>query len=184
MARRTKTLETWCQDNNRLDILEEWDKEKNKSLRFPKHTCDVNYNTPSNVHWKCHKNHEWEASVVSRTIFNLKCPMCHPETIVLPVGTNYGCLTIIGGFEEYKKDVADSKIEQLKRDKADFLKGIRKQNSNISSVDFYEHQIESFENRELYKCQCKCGQVQYLSEFQFLEKKTSFFVLVLKMNVD
>lgn len=46
------------------------------------------------------------------------------------------------------------------RDKEDFLKGIRKQNSNISSLEFYDDQIEKYKTQERYKCQCKCGQVQ------------------------
>ena len=156
MARKTKNLEVWCNDNNRGDLLKEWNVERNMSLRFPKQPCNVEYNNPISVHWKCHENHEWESSAVSRTIFNLQCPICHPEMSVLPVGTKYGCITIIGGFEEYNKEIADPKIEQFERDKADFLKGIRKQNSNISSVDFFEHQIEYYKTRECYKCKCKC----------------------------
>lgn len=171
MTRKTKYFETWCKDNNRDDLLEEWYVDKNLSLRFPQNTSDVKYNNPSIVYWKCQENHEWETSVVSRTIFKLQCPICHPEESVLPVGAKYGCLTITGDFEEYRKEIAYPRIVELEQDKANLLQGIRKENTNITSPESYDSFINNYKNREVYKCQCKCGQTQYVDEFRFLEKK-------------
>lgn len=89
----------------------------------------------------------------------------------LPIGTTYGCLTIIGGFEEYQMNIAQPKIIQLEHDRDDFLNGIRKSNNNFDSVDTFEKWINIHKERKFYKCLCKCGQIQYLDEFHFLEKR-------------
>ncbi len=171
MSRQTKSLEVWCHENGKDDLLDDWNREKNMSSRFPKQPSEIAYDNPLDVNWKCHESHEWECSVVARTIFNLKCPICYPDMSSLPIGTKYGCLTIIGGFDEYEKDVAIKKIAQLEQDKAEFLQGKRKPGSNVDSVDFFDRWIQNYKTRKYYKCQCKCGKTQYLDEFHFLEKK-------------
>lgn len=171
MGRKTKNLKLWCHDNNRDDLISEWDVEKNMSMRIPMQISEVEYNTPISAYWKCPKGHEWKSPIVARSIFKRSCPICNPEMAFLPIGTKYGCLTIIGGFEEYEEKIAKKEISRLEQDKEDFLQGIRKSWSNIDSVEYFEHWINDYKTRKYYKCQCKCGQVQYLDEFHFLEKR-------------
>lgn len=171
MSSKTKSFKEWCIDNDKEALLTEWNHERNIALRFPCNPCNTKYSSPKSVHWKCQENHEWEAPIASRIIFNLKCPICHPKEAVIPVGSKYGCLTIICDFEEYRMEVAYQQIAEFEQDKANLLKGIKKDNTNIISPDSYDRLINSYRSRELYKCQCKCGQTQYLDEFKFLEKK-------------
>lgn len=41
--------------------------------------------------------------VAMRTIFGLGCPICNPEDFALPIGTKYGCLTIIDVPDDYEQ---------------------------------------------------------------------------------
>ena len=45
-------------------------------------------------------------------------------------------------------------LEELQKEKEEFLKGIRKSNSNISAVDFYDRWIKDHRDLKLYKCKC------------------------------
>ena len=101
MARKAKSLEIWCHENSRQELLDEWNDEKNISFN---RTPEIEYNAPSRVYWKCHRGHEWECPVASRTLFDLNCPICNPEMESLPIGTEYGCLTIIEKVQNEKKD--------------------------------------------------------------------------------
>ena len=49
--------------------------------------------------------------------------------------------------------------------------GKRKPNSNVESVDYFDRLIDEYKKRKFYKCQCKCGIVQFMDEYHFLEKK-------------
>lgn len=171
MARKAISVEIWCHENDKEDLLVEWDSEKNMSLIVPMQPSKTEYNTPLRAYWKCHEGHEWESPVVARTIFALKCPICHPEMSSLSVGSKYGCLTIIGGFEEYKNEVAIKEIARLEQDKADFLQGIVKPGSNVDSVEFFDYWIHDYKTRDYYKCQCKCGEILYVDMFHFLKNR-------------
>lgn len=171
MAHRIKCIEIWCQENNRLELLQEWNEFKNSKTRFPMTPQNTEYNTPLSAYWKCKAGHEWKSPVVARTLFGRECPICNPEMSVLPIGTKYGCLTIIGDFSVYEKGVATDKIAELKKAREGFLQGIRNPNSNVDSVDFYDHWIEDYKKRKYYQCKCKCGLIQFMDEYHFLEKK-------------
>ena len=96
MAKKQKqSLEQWCQDNDREDLLREWDEEKNSKSRFPMVPDTTEYCTALSAWWKCSEGHEWYAPVQKRTTFGLDCPICHPEQAYIPVGTKYGCLTVL-----------------------------------------------------------------------------------------
>lgn len=96
MAKKQKqSLEQWCQDNDREDLLREWDEEKNSKSRFPMAPDTTEYCTALSAWWKCSEGHEWYAPVQKRTTFGLGCPICHPEQAYIPVGTKYGCLTVL-----------------------------------------------------------------------------------------
>ena len=65
-------LETWCKNNDRMDLLEEWDYEKNKLL-----PSEVTKSSDKKVYWKCnHCNHRWMTKIDIRTRTHSKCPKC------------------------------------------------------------------------------------------------------------
>lgn len=65
-------LETWCNQNNRLDLLEDWNHARNNGLT-PKM---VSANTKEVVFWKCSQcGHEWTCAVQVRKNGRL-CPNC------------------------------------------------------------------------------------------------------------
>lgn len=75
----SKDLAHWCEENNRLDMLNEWDTSKNGEL-IPER---VSYGSTRKVHWKCSYGHEWETTVNNRTSQKSNCPVCGNK-IILP----------------------------------------------------------------------------------------------------
>ena len=69
-------LETWCRQNDREYILDEWDTLQNGDL-----TPDmITWGSHKRIHWKCSKGHTWEAVVKERTkIRGNRCPVCRKE---------------------------------------------------------------------------------------------------------
>ena len=65
-------FKTWCQDNNRNSLLNEWDNEKNESLTPEMVTRASN----KKVWWRCEKGHSWYVQVCNRTTGNTGCPFC------------------------------------------------------------------------------------------------------------
>jgi len=171
MAHKAKSLEIWCQQNGKNELLEEWDISKNNAMRLSMSPEKTEYNTPLSVYWRCKLGHEWKAPVAARTLFGRECPICNVKMAFLPVGTKYGCLTIIGDYSVYEKNVAMNEIAKLEKARTNFLQGKRNPNSNVDSVDFYNHWIEDYKKRKYYQCQCKCGMTYFIDEFHFLEKK-------------
>lgn len=96
MAKRKISLEQWCREHGREELLGEWNEEKNSASRFPVSPSMIEYSTPLGAWWKCKNGHEWEAPVQKRTTFGLGCPFCDPDQKFIPIGTKYGCLTVIG----------------------------------------------------------------------------------------
>ena len=93
MGKRNISLEQWCKDNHREELLNEWNKEKNSDpLLSPSST---EYCTALSACWKCKNGHEWWAPINKRTSFGLGCPICNPNQSFLPIGTKHGCLKII-----------------------------------------------------------------------------------------
>ena len=69
-------LETWCKQNKKEDILEEWDYLQNGDLMPDM----VTWGSHKRVHWKCVHGHEWEAVIKDRTKHNgNRCPICRKE---------------------------------------------------------------------------------------------------------
>ena len=67
------TLREWCIQNNRLDILKEWDYEKNAECSPNEISRGVN----TKVWWKCCVcKHSYFQSVSSKTTKNYGCPKC------------------------------------------------------------------------------------------------------------
>ena len=74
-------LYTWCLENNKQELIDEWDKEKN--LKELGHSLEtVSRASKVQVHWKCKKGHEWQVKVNSRTTRNFGCPVCSNKKIV------------------------------------------------------------------------------------------------------
>ena len=74
-------LKTWCENNNRNDLLKEWDYVNNKQL---KNKLGNELSSPElvmpkaglKVNWICNKGHHYMASIESRTAMNSGCPYC------------------------------------------------------------------------------------------------------------
>lgn len=66
-------LETWCKENSREYILEEWDYEKNGEHNPAMFTMGSH----KRIAWKCSKGHTWEAPIKERTKNKGNmCPIC------------------------------------------------------------------------------------------------------------
>ncbi|MBD5543463.1 MAG: hypothetical protein HDR01_04240 [Lachnospiraceae bacterium] len=69
-------LETWCKQNDREYILDEWDEQQNEELAPDM----VTWGSHKRIHWKCSKGHKWEAVVKERTkIRGNQCPICRKK---------------------------------------------------------------------------------------------------------
>ena len=71
-------LETWCIENNREDILADWDLEKNSANeKCPNTPKDARFDLAIYVFWKCHIcGHEWRGRIGDRTKRNKNCRDC------------------------------------------------------------------------------------------------------------
>ena len=67
-------FETWCLRNKRLDLLHEWNYDKNVGIQ----PNSVMKGTNKKVWWKCDYGHEWQTSPLARTDINKLngCPIC------------------------------------------------------------------------------------------------------------
>lgn len=67
-------LETWCKQNGCIELLSEWDYEKNDNRK----PSDIAFGTSKKMWWKCKKGHEWHISPNSRVKENkvYGCPYC------------------------------------------------------------------------------------------------------------
>lgn len=79
MARGEVTLYTWCIENNRKQILDEWDYEKNKDFT-PK---TVSYGSARKAHWKCALGHTWEGEIKGRATKGRNCPICSNDKVLV-----------------------------------------------------------------------------------------------------
>ena len=175
MAAKSKSLKQWCIENNQTVLLAELDTEENQKHYAKDFIPDkIEYNSPYEINWLCEMGHKYSCEVVGRTVFGLSCTICNFTNNKLPIGTQNGCLTIIGDFSVYQKEVAEPRIKDLIKEKEDFLNGIRKPNAHISSVDYFDSKIEAYSNSQLYKVQCKCGKKHYMNKHYFIEKKHKY----------
>ena len=73
-------FKTWCTGDNKLDLLNEWDYEKNKN-ELALYADKVTKGSNTKVYWKCKEGHTWMDTVQHRTMANEKwksrnCPYC------------------------------------------------------------------------------------------------------------
>lgn len=64
-------LHTWCINNKKMMLLEEWDYEKNKITPL-----EITVGSTKSFWWKCSKGHEWRSRVGNRTYLDRGCPYC------------------------------------------------------------------------------------------------------------
>lgn len=67
----------WCLDNNKNELLKEWDYERNLKQPYEYTKC-----SGQKVFWKCSKNHSWEATIAHRVTENTGCPICTNKKIL------------------------------------------------------------------------------------------------------
>ncbi len=68
-------LKTWCIQNNKKHLIDEWDYDKNDSSP-EEHKHGEN----NKVYWKCPKcGNEWKASILHRTRGRINCSNCYPS---------------------------------------------------------------------------------------------------------
>ena len=170
MAAKNKSLAQWCNENNRNDLLSEIDYSNNNKYYAPDYIPNrIAYNSPHPIFWKCKNGHKWTCEVVGRTLFNRNCPECDRSSYILPKSAKYGCLTIIGDFDDYFQERISEVIED-KKELEDFLQG----EIDISDCKYskdIEKIIEDIQNNPKYICQCKCGKRHYYSRQVFLSTK-------------
>lgn len=64
-------LETWCKDNNRIDLINEFDREKNTfSMQ------EISKGSRKDVWWICPNGHSYKATVSHRVKMNTGCGAC------------------------------------------------------------------------------------------------------------
>lgn len=63
---------SFCQRNNREELLREWDSERN----LPLTPETVSYRSKKKVWWTCAHGHHWQAAVHTRTGSGTGCPYC------------------------------------------------------------------------------------------------------------
>lgn len=69
-------FETWCKNNNRQDLLDEWDNDRNKVT-----VSEVMPFTNKDFYWVCTKGHSFKATINNRTGVNHSgCSKCHNQT--------------------------------------------------------------------------------------------------------
>ena len=71
------SLKSYCEENNRQRILDEWDTEKN----LPLTPENIAHSSSTPVWWRCEKGHSWRTQVRSRSRSSHGCPKCREEKL-------------------------------------------------------------------------------------------------------
>ncbi len=71
-------LQTWCEQNGRMELLLEWDVKKNEGL-IP---SDFTYGSSKKVWWLGKCGHSWEAAIAHRATRKDKCPFCSNKKLL------------------------------------------------------------------------------------------------------
>lgn len=106
----------WCKENNRLDLLAEWDEEKNSSLGFFANVIGYGGSRPKQW-WICPKGHSYDMAVGHRTTRGDGCPYCSNHRLL--VGFNdlaTVCPSICQEWDFKKnKELHDADVSQGKK---------------------------------------------------------------------
>lgn len=77
MKKENISLEQFCKENNREDLLLEWDYKKNGDIK----PNQITSKSSKRVWWQCKEGHIFETSVINRTTIGLGCPICAGKKI-------------------------------------------------------------------------------------------------------
>lgn len=72
-----KSFYDFCMENNKIELLQQWDVKANKEMT-PK---TITYGSGRRAWWRCEKGHTWQAVINSRSNGS-GCPVCSGKTIV------------------------------------------------------------------------------------------------------
>lgn len=70
-------FETWCFDNGKAYLVNEWDYDLNE-----KEPTEYTWCSGIKVFWKCNKGHGWRTSIAHRVSENTGCPICSNRIIL------------------------------------------------------------------------------------------------------
>lgn len=70
-------LKSYCEKENKLYLLEEWDCERN----LPNTPETINHSSALPVWWRCEKGHTWQTQLKSRSMSLTRCPKCNEEKL-------------------------------------------------------------------------------------------------------
>lgn len=87
----------------------------------------------------------------------------------LAMGTKSGCLTIIGKLGDYQEEIKDE-ISKLDNKTRIYISSHRRMHPSQIKPEFLLRTL-SLGSGKKYKCQCKCGQIHYLSKNPFESKR-------------
>ena len=73
-----KSLYDYCVENNRIELLDQWDEAAN----LPQTPQTITYGSKEKIAWRCERGHTWRAQVCSRTGSHAGCPVCAGLTII------------------------------------------------------------------------------------------------------
>lgn len=76
-----ESLSEYCSRNDRKDLLEQWNTEKNGAVT----PWDISHGSHTKVWWRCSQGHEWQSPPYARTGSSTGCPYCAGKRI-LPGG--------------------------------------------------------------------------------------------------
>lgn len=74
---RMESLYTWCMENGRYELLNEWDAEENKGISLQ----TVSSGSGKVVSWSCNLGHKWKSRVIDRKR-GRGCPYCNNQKIM------------------------------------------------------------------------------------------------------
>lgn len=95
-----KTLQEWCYENNRMDILERWSKENDM---FPN---EIGFGFEKKVKWVCSNNHIWEASPNKITQKQTSgCPYCSSQKVWIGFNDLYSNFPEVAEQWNYDKNL-------------------------------------------------------------------------------
>lgn len=78
MRKINKSFLKWCEENNKLSLLEEWDYESNKDIT----PDNISYSSRKLVNFKCNKGHTYHSSMANKTKLS-KCPICSNKKLLV-----------------------------------------------------------------------------------------------------
>lgn len=71
-TRTINDLKTWCLKNNKTELLDEWDYEKNGDIK----PANVSKGSDIKAWWICPEHHSYVARIANKTTKNYGCPYC------------------------------------------------------------------------------------------------------------